>query len=181
VRQYYIAALDPLHRADGAAYNTSTTLTDVSPLPNFVIPANSWAEGQRFEWIAICRFSNTGTPTLNLGLYYGVGTIASTMAICATGAITTTTAATNQSVYIRGNGSVRAVGAGTNGSLFGAGTVEGISGTGFVNTNIMPATAPTALACDTTAANKMMLGATWGTSSASNTLTCHLFEFRVVN
>jgi hypothetical protein len=181
VRQYYIAALDPLHRVDGAAYNTSVTLTDVSPAPSIVIPANAFVESQRFEWVAICRFSNTGTPTLNLGLYYGAGTIASTMAVCTTGAVTTTTAASNQTVYMRGNGSVRAVGSGANGQLFGAGTVEGLDGTAFVNTRIMPPTAPAVLTCDTTLANKMMIGATWGTSSASNTLTCHFFEFRIVD
>lgn len=181
MRQYYIAALDPLHRVDGAAYNTSAALTDVGPVPSIVIPANAFVEGQRFEWVAFGRFSNTGTPTLNLGLYYGAGAIASGMAVCATGAVTTTTAAANNTWFMRGNGHVRLVGSGTNGSLMGAGTVEGISGAAFVNTNIMPATAPTALACDTTVANKVMIGATWGTSSASNTLTCHFFEFRIVN
>lgn len=181
MRQYYVSALDPLHRADGAAYNTSVTLTDVGPTPSIVIPANALVEGQRFEIIAFGRFSNTGTPTLNLGVYYGTGTIASGMALCTTGAITTTTAAANNTWLLRANGSVRAVGSGTGASILAVGTVEGISGTAFASTQLMPATAPTALACDTTVANKMMIGATWGTSSASNTLTCHLFEVRIVN
>jgi hypothetical protein len=178
MRQYWVAPLPPFHIADGTAYASSTTLTDVGPAPSIVIPANFLELGMRLEWYAFGRYSNTGTPTLTLGVYYGTGAIASGMAVCASSALTTVSGVTNRTWRLEGHGQVRAVGASTSGSILGIAEISNVTTNG---TDLAPATAPAALACDTTVANKLMIGATWGTSSASNTLTCHYFGVRIVN
>lgn len=177
-RQYWVQPVGPFHIADGSPYASSTTLTDVGPAPSIILPANLLEIGQRLEFTAFGRFSTTGTPTLVLGIYLGTGTIASGQAICATSALTTPSGVTNQTFRIEGNASVRAVGSGTAASIIGAAEVSNVTSTA---TNMAPATAPTALGFDSTIANKVMLGATWGTSSSSNTLTCHYFDVRLVN
>ena len=72
MRQYWIAPIPPFHIADGAAYNTSTTLTDVGPTPSIVLPANFLETGMRLEFGAFGRYSTTtGPPNLTLGIYIG--------------------------------------------------------------------------------------------------------------
>lgn len=176
--QRWVMPIGPFHTADGAAYASSTTLTDVGPTPSIVIPANYLEVGMRLEWVVFGRFSTTGTPTLTLGVYLGTGAIASGQAVTVTSALTTPSGVTNQTFRIEGNASVRAVGSGTSATIIGVSEVSNVTTTA---TNMAPATAPATLGFDSTIANKIMFGATWGTSSASNTLTCHYFDVRSVN
>lgn len=155
----------------GTAYNTSTTLTDVSPAPQYVLPANSLIVGSHIRVTAAGTFSNTGTPTLLLGIY--LGGVAG-VALAATGATTTTTAATNWPWRIRVAFTVRTIGA--------TGTLMPVGGYLFLATSLtnysvipVPATALANVTRDTTASNIISLGAQWGTSNAANTLTCHSF------
>lgn len=177
-RQYWVSPLPPFHTADGAAYATSVALTDVTPAPSIVIPANFFEVGMRLEYTAFGRFSNTGTPTLTLGIYFGTGAIAAGMAICATSALTTVTTVTNRTWRLEGAAQIRTIGAGTAATILGVAEVSNVTTTGV---DMAPATAPAVLSTDTTIANKVMIGATWGTSSASNTLTCHFFDVKIVN
>lgn len=176
--QRWVMPLGPFHTADGTAYNTSTTLTDVGPTPSIVIPANYLEVGMRLEWVVFGRFSTTSTPTLTLGIYLGTGAISSGQAVCATSALTTPSGVTNQTFRIEGNASIRAVGSSTSATIIGVSEVSNVTTTA---TNMAPATAPATLGFDSTIANKIMVGATWGTSSASNTLTVHYFDVRSVN
>ncbi|HEY9411126.1 MAG TPA: hypothetical protein VIP77_16220 [Jiangellaceae bacterium] len=180
MRQYWVAPLPPFHTADGTAYNTSTTLTDVSPAPSIVIPANMLEVGSRLEFSAFGRFSNVATtPTLILGIYLSGGAIAAGNAIAATSAITTFTApVTNRTFRLEGNAQVRAAGSGTAAQILGALEISNVTSNG---TDMAPATAPTALGFDSTIANKVMIGAQWGASAAGNTLTVHYFGVRLVN
>lgn len=173
MRQYWVAPLSPLHTADGTAYASSTTLTDVSPTPNIVLPANQLEVGSLLRFEAFGRYSTTGTPTLVLGLYYGG---VAGVAICATSAITTPSGVTNNSFYVRGQARVRSVG--SSGTILGAITVDGVSSATGIN--LGPATAPATATIDTTAAKALTLGATWGTNSASNTLTVHHWAVELV-
>jgi hypothetical protein len=177
-RQYWVSPLPPFGIADGAAYGTSVTLTEVSPTPQIILPAGILELGTRLEWYAFGRFSNTVTPTLTFGLYSGTiaQAIGSAAVLCASSAVTTITAATNRTWRIEGHVQIRAIG--TSGSALGLGEITNLS-TGL--TDMMPASAPTAVTVDTTVARYISLGATWGTSSASNTLTCHYFGVRLVN
>jgi len=172
-RQYWVAPLSPLQTADGTAYNTSVTLTDVSPTPNIVLPANLLEVGSTLRFEAILRYSTTGTPTLLLGVYYGG---VAGVAIAATAALTTPSGVTNNTAYVRGSARVRSVGA--TGTILGAISVEGVSGATALN--LGPATAPATATIDTTTAKSVTLGAQWGTSSASNTLTVHHFSVELL-
>lgn len=177
-RQYWVAPLPPLQTADGAAYNTSTTLTDVGPTPQVILPAGMLEIGSRLDFYAFGRYSNTGTPTLTLGVYSGTiaQAIGSAAVLCVSSALTTVSGVTNRSWRLEGQMQVRAVG--TSGSVLSVGEVSNVT-TGL--TDLLPATAPTAVTVDTTVARYLTIGATWGTSSASNTLTVHHVSFRLTS
>jgi hypothetical protein len=167
-----VAALEPLHTADGTALATSTTLTDISPAPPIVIPANLLQIGSTIRVRAAGRFSTTATPTLLLGLYYGG---VAGVAICATSAVTTPSGVTNQTWEFEAEFDVRTIGSA--GSALGVGKAINIS---TVATNMAPATAPAAATIDTTSAKALTIGAQWGTSSASNTITCHRYRVELL-
>jgi hypothetical protein len=172
--QKWVAPLDPQYIASGTALASSTTLTDVSPAPNKLIPANFLLPGMRIKVRAACTFSNTSTPTLLTGVYYGG--VAGT-ALAATSAITTTTGATNWPINIWYEGTVRTIGA--TGTIMGYGFIDlATSLTAFTHRPI-PETALATVAIDTTTSKAITLGAQWGTNSASNTLTCVDFTVEI--
>lgn len=174
-RTLYVAPIPPQNATAGTAYNTSVTLTDVSPAPQIVLPANLLDVGQVLRVCAFGTFSNTATPTLLLGLYYGG--VAGT-ALAATGATTTTTGATNWPFRIEWEGRVRSTG--TAGTIMGSGWLNlATSLTAYTQIPI-PATALATVTTDTTTAKAITVGAQWGTSSASNTLTCHHFSVELI-
>jgi len=174
--QFWSALISPPYTAAGAAYASSTTLTDVSPTPNFTIPANYLIPGTAIKMTAFGTHSNTGTPTLILGFYYGG--VAGT-AIAATSAITTTTGATNWPWKLEFYGTVRTNGA--TGTILGHGFLDLATSLTAVTHRPIPETALATVTIDTTAAKAVTVGAQWGTSSASNTLTCHGFYFEAKN
>jgi hypothetical protein len=151
-------------------YNNSVTLTDVSfgAASNgaCIIPANTLVVGSTIRCNGLAKFSNTGTPTLLNGIYYGA--VAGTK-LAATAATTTTTAATNWQVRIFYEGTVTAVG--TSGSIVGGGFV--LLGTSLTAVTTIPidASATAAVTIDTSAAKALTWGAQWGTQNASNTMT----------
>ena len=173
MRQYWVAPLSPLHIADGTALANSTTLTDISPSPAIVIPANLLEVGSLIRFNAWGRFSTTGTPTLLIGAYYGG--VAGT-AICATSALTSISGATNTSWKLSGEFRVRSVG--SSGTVIGAASAYGI--TAITASALAPASAPATITADTTAAKSLTIGAQWGTANASNTITCHHFDVEMV-
>ena len=173
MRQYWVAPLSPLHTADGTALANSTTLTDISPSPSIVIPANLLEVGSLVRVKAWGRFSTTATPTLLIGIYYGG---VSGVAVCATSALTSISGATNTTWRLEGEFRVRSVG--SSGTVIGAASAYGITATTAVA--MAPATAPATATVDTTAAKALTVGAQWGTASASNTITCHHFDVEMV-
>lgn len=168
-RQYWISPLPPIHITDGAAFANSTTLTDISPLPANKAGANFFEVGTEFELYAEGHFSNTGTPTLLLGFY--LGGVAG-VALAASAAITTVTAATSWPWQLRWRGTVRAIG--TAGSVQGQGALYmPASLTQFQAPYAIPATlAARTVAIDTSVEKTITVGAQWSAASASNTVTC---------
>lgn len=171
-RQYWLAPIPPFHNVDGTALASSTTLTDITPgtaTTGVVIPANTLEIGSEINISAFGFFSNTSTPTLLLGAYYG-GVAGA--ALAASGAITTITGATSWSWQLEYRGRVRAIG--TSGSIVGQGRLfMPASLTQYQAAYAIPATAAArTVTIDTTAAKVITIGAQWGTSSASNTVTC---------
>lgn len=172
--QLWSAPLGPLHDVAGVAYNTSTTLTDVSPggtTNPYLIPGGTLQPGSVIRVEAYGTFSNTATPTLILGLYFGG---VAGVALVASSAVTTTTAATNWAWYLKYVGRVTAIG--TAGTIIGGGEVHFPTALTTFTARRLPETAMAAVTIDTTVNKALTIGAQWGTSSASNTLTCHVMD-----
>lgn len=152
----------------GTALANSTTLTDISPAPQVVIPANYPYVGQRLRVTAYGTFSTTGTPTLLLGVYWGG--VAGTL-LAATAANTTASGVTNVpwqlfcDIYVRSTGASGTVWC--NGQVTLSTTLAGAAS--FYN---LPTTQTQPITISTTTANALTVGAQWGTASASNTITC---------
>jgi len=171
-----VAPIPPLHTTDGAAYATSVTLTDVSPTPHILLPASFLEPGSEMELNAAGQFSNTGTPTLLLGFYYGG--IAG-VALAASSAVTTTTGAAAWPWQLYYRGVVRTNG--STGSIQGSGRLYlGTALTLFTVRPIPETLAARTVTIDTTTAKTITVGAQWGTSSASNTLTCTDISVKMV-
>lgn len=177
-RQYWVAPLPPLHTADGAAYTNSTTLTNVSPVPDIVTPANLFEVGTRFEWFCVFQYSNTGTPTLTLGLYSGtIGQAISGAATPAVSSAITTVASTGRACRMEGHGQITSVG--TAGVVRAMGEITNVSSGG---TDMAPATSPMAnTTIDTTVARYWAIGATWSATGTANTMTVKYFGIRLVS
>lgn len=152
---------------DAGAYANSAALTDVSPVPQVVIRAGTLQTGDRIKIRGRGKFSNTGTPTLKLGLY--LGGVAG-VDLASTGAITTITAAVNwpfeieAEIICRGVGTVGAFA--TTGKVWMPGTLTQAQLPYWLD-DVAFAT----VAGDTTVDKTITLGAQWGAASASNTLT----------
>lgn len=176
MRQYWLAPVPPMAVADGAAYNTSVTLTDVSATPQKQLPAMFLEAGTEIELNAYGNFSTTGTPTLLLGFYYGG---VAGVALAASSAVTTGSAAASWPWLLYYRGRVRAVG--TSGQIVGQGVLQlGTSLTAFTTRPIPETLAARTVTIDTTIVKTITVGAQWGTSSASNTLTCNDMSVVVV-
>lgn len=154
----------------GTALNTSTTLTDISQAPQFTLPANFLQAGSALRFTAFGVFSTTSTPTLLLGVYYGG--VAGT-ALAATTAITTGSGVTNVPWRLELTTTVRTVG--SSGTAMSQGFVDLGTSVSAVSHVPLPQAALATATIDTTAAKTLTVGAQWGTSSASNTITLHGF------
>jgi hypothetical protein len=155
----------------GTALANSTSLTDISPVPNVTIPANSLMTGQVIRVTARCKFSNvTAAPSLLLGIYYGG---VAGVKLCAIGATATTITAANWPIEVRALLTVQTVGA--SGSIMPSGEV--LLGTSLTAWTAIPmdASATAAVTVDTTTAKALTLGAQWSggsAPSASDTIQC---------
>jgi hypothetical protein len=152
----------------GTALANSTTLTAISPVPDYTIPAGLLTVGSSFRITAHGVFSTTTTPTLLFGVYYGgVGGTA----IVVSSAITTASSVTNMPWHLEHVFTVRATG--TSGSVFGHGWLDIGTTVAAVTHLPLPQTANAAVTVDTTTAKSLVIGAQWSAASASNTITCH--------
>lgn len=161
------------------AYNTSTTLTDVSAPAQYTVAKGALFPGALIEFEGAGFFSNTATPTLLLGVYWGG--VAGTK-LAATTTITTITGATSWPFRIRGRITVRATGLASVSTLICTGEVlMPASLTQFQAAYPLDAAAIATVSVDTTTAKDITLGAQWGTNSASNTLTVQQWYVKGVN
>lgn len=158
----------------GVSYNTSTTLTAVSPggaaNPQWVL-GSSLKPGSFLELEAWGTVSTSATtPTIILGFYYG-GTAGVTLAV------STAVTLTNQAAVAwpwRMLYKGRVTQAGTSGSITGIGELQLASSlTAFTSRRIPETTAAMVQTIDTTINKAVVVGATWGTSAATNILFCN--------
>lgn len=181
----WVNVLDYHATARGDAKNTFTSYQDVAgtaatkPLPKSA--ANELKIGTKVVIEAWGEFSTTGTPTLQIGAIYNATTgAAGGTALAQSAQITTGSAAASWPWHYRAGGTVTAVG--TSGVLY----IHGILDLGTSLTAIAASPAPVTAAArsvtvDTTVAANWGIGATWGTSSASNSITVDTFNIQIMN
>jgi hypothetical protein len=131
--------------------------------------------------------STSGTPTLLIRLCSGIAwsaTAVTTTPLCGTNAMTATATATglaNADYFIRLIGTTRSIG-GQSSTLLVTGYMLGLV---FSTTQpyvvLKNATPPTAVTVDFSVNVYLDLVATWGTSSASNTITQNAYNLRSMN
>src|SRR5947209_6004340 len=163
----------------GTALANSVAATDVSPGANtagqaFTFPASYLRVGQQYRVTATGIISNTGTPNLTLGIYYGG---AAGTALATTGALATLTGLSNALWKL--SAELRVDAEGTSGAIRTLGTCVGpFSGTVF-----LPATSSSgnSVTVDTSAAKILTVGATFGTASASNSLQVITYTIERLN
>jgi hypothetical protein len=151
----------------GTALANSTTLTDISPAPQLVLPANYLYVGQRLRITAYGIFSTTATPTLLLGGYYGgvAGTLLAATAANTTGTATAWPWQLWLDILVKTTGS--------SGTVWCNGMVNlGTSLTTFTTPYFLPSSQTQPITINTTTANALTVGAQWGAASSSNTITC---------
>jgi len=168
----WTAPLQPLMVGTSVAQNTFTAARDIPVGENVTafktIPGGSLEPGSTIQVEAWGVASNTGTPTLILGVYHGL--VAGT-ALVVSPAKTTTTAMSNWEWHLIYT--ARVVTIGTTGSIIGSGFWRLPTSLTAWTEFRLPETAPAAVTIDTTVDKKISIGATWSASSASNTITCH--------
>lgn len=168
-----VGPLTPLHVADGAAFTTFTTFQDVSPVPQLVIPQQMMDVGMELYLYAHGEFSTTGTPTLSIGFWFNGAAAAPPTSILAQTTTTTTgsgAAAWPWEAWWRGR--LRSIG--SSGSFKGLGGIN--LGTSLTAATLIPmptTQAARTVTVDTTANRAVGVGAAWGTSSASNSITTY--------
>jgi hypothetical protein len=168
---------DPLQPGTSIAQNTFTAAKDL-PCGEFAtnfpsIDGSTLSAGSHITIEAWGIASNTATPTLILGVYWGL--VAGT-ALAISTAKTTTTAMSNWEWHLWYTGRVQGIGtATTGGSIIGSGYWNLPTSLTAWTAIRLPETAPAAVAIDTTVNKQLSIGATWSASSSSNTITCQNF------
>ena len=159
----------------GAALLSSTTPTSILPTAAvFTLPANFVDVGSSFRVKASGQFSTTGTPTLAFAIYLAGASF------CATQAVTTSSGASAATWSLELNLTVRAIGNGTNANAMFTGLLAGVTGATAIT--MIPASTPAVSSgFNSTQANAWDFYATWGTSSASNTITLAQYSLESLN
>ena len=171
--------------ADGTAI--ASTVTETIIFPNVTIPANYLQDGRVLRLTAFGRHSTTGTPTLTFACRWGgvSGTVISQSGALTTGsAVTAAPWTVEQIIQTRSNGSSGTVfcqgqaicwddAVGSTGSATNAPGIAAMCSAG--------AATPAAVTVDLTADTALSITGKWGTSSASNTLTGHIYIIEGLN
>lgn len=177
---YMTTPIGPFPTAIGASFGTFTTRQDVSPQPLPVIQGYQLRLGSKIKIEAEGEFSTTGTPTLVLGLYIGTAAGAITTVLAESSAITTASGAASFTWRLEYRGII--TGLGVTGACVGCGNLE--LGTALTTISSVPIPITLALRTivwDTTIARAIGVCATWGTSSASNTVRTYNHSVLLLN
>lgn len=158
--------------AAGTTLSASTSLTDVSPAPQFTLPANFLQVGSALRLTASGVFTSAAsTPgTILIGFYYGGVAGTSLVGYPAT---TLPTSASNWTWRLEATCTVRTNG--TAGTIWSSGVSWIATSATAFTTQLMPQSAPAVVSSlDTTTAKVLSVGAQFS-SATTNTLTCHQF------
>lgn len=154
--------------SDGTAVASTASVTAI--FRTTTIPANYMFEGRILRVTARGKLSTTGTPTIKFGIYYNG--VAGTL-LAETEAITNGSGVANVNWSLTADIICRSTG--SSGSLLVMGDARVHTAAGTVATNVFGVSgydAPAAVSSLNLATDwPLAIAATWGTSSASNTLT----------
>jgi hypothetical protein len=176
-RNYWMQGVPPFHTADGTAV-TATTITDSTPAPSVVLPANFMGEfaGARLEVQAWGVYTTSATATtVTFGIYSGtIGqAISAATLLAASSAVTMVASSTNKVWRMEGNLAIRSIGAtGTGVCVVEASGITS-GGLDFAST-----AAGSTFTIDTTVARYLALGVT---ISVAQSWTTRYFGVRSVN
>jgi hypothetical protein len=179
---YLVEPVPPFHTAVGTAQNTFTTKKDVSPQPLPVIPAGKLRIGTKLYVRAHFEYSSLTGASLTIGLWFGTRAAAITGDIALGSAFTTGTTPAAWPGWMEWSGFCTAIG--TAGALHGQGQYQfGSSLTAFNAEAPFPVTAAlrTVSSFDTTIERAIGVSATWGASSASNSITVNELRVKIIN
>lgn len=178
---YLTEPIGPFPTAIGAAFGTFTTKKSIDALPVPVIPAGKLRMGSKIELRSMGEFSTTGTPTLTLGYWIGTRALSITTDLALSSVITTGSGAAAWPWRMRWEG--LCTGVGVTGQLVGTGYLQLGSSLIALSAEVpIPITAALrTVAIDTTIERALGVSATWGTSSASNTITCYDHRVLIIN
>jgi hypothetical protein len=165
----------PLARLYGDATAVANTVTETLLVPAYTMPAGFlYQDGPAtFRETIHGRWSNTGTPTITFRLR--IGTATGGVAVCASSAYTTVTGVTNSSFFLEINAQVRAITHSTC-TMFGWGRfcLADAAAPNAELVQFMPhATPAVSGSINGDASQDWSVTVTWGTASASNTITAH--------
>ena len=162
---------------DGTAVANTTTETIL--VPDVVLPPRYlMATGRTLRARIRGRYSTTSTPTITIR--QRIGGVAG-VAVVASAAFTLPTTITNVPFEIEIESTVRSEGSA--GTMFGMGTMTfATAAPNTAATQYLPASAPAvSSSIDMTAQQNHSITITWGTASASNTITAHLYQLESMN
>jgi len=172
-QQGWLAFLNNPGNGAGTPLANTTTATDISPLPQYQSQTfGQMYVGQKWLFKASGIYSNTSTPTLTIGFYYG-GAAAGTL-LAATPSITTTTAATAWPWEAELMMEVRSVG--SSGTVWCKGWFDNPTTISAFTRYGMPATQTQPITINTTVNSTLTIAATWGAANSSNTITCEVWD-----
>jgi hypothetical protein len=179
--EFYLPELiSPNQTASGAAFNTFTTKKSVDPVPIPVLAGGRLTRGRKMMICASGEYSTTGTPTLTWGFWFGTRALSITGDVALSSVITTPSGAAAFPWIMEWQGVC--TGEGTSGTLLGQGYL--IQGTSLTAVSILPIPITQALrtvTIDTTIERAFGVSATWGTSSASNSITVNDLRVMLLN
>lgn len=175
--QFWVSNANSPSQGAGSALASSTTLTDISPLPQWVFPYYPYA-GQRVRVTAYGVFSSgTPSPTLLLAVYFGGAAAGTSLGNC--GSVSALIGAANWPWDLSFNFNVRTIG--SSGSAWGQGKANiGTSLAAFASYAV-PSTAINPVTINTSTLQTLTVAAQWGSASTSNTITCEDLIVELMN
>jgi len=171
--QLWVQPVPPMLDADGTAV-TGTTLTELSPTPQKVIPSPMLQlRGAVVEFSAAGYYTTSASAgTFTFGLYMGAsGAIGSMTAIATSAAISYVVSQTNRAWRLEGELQIRSLG--SSGTAVGFVDLSNISSGGK---DVFGTTAGGTATVDTTQARAIVLGVT---SSVAQSITCRYFNVKI--
>jgi hypothetical protein len=180
-----VESLGPFAPGLGAAFASFTTKKDVSPLPIPRLPAGRMEQGSILELDAQGEYSSLTGASLGLGLYLGTyddaaGSVPAIVTDIVLAAITTGT--TPAAWYWRLMGKYKCIKTGSSGQMEGGCILFLGTSLTAMTPSPLPITAGARIVTiNTTIENRIGVSASWGASSASNTITTYSLDASILN